>query len=248
MTSVPGNLRGEIVDLLGLEESGRVVERLGKAGDHEGDVGPSRRPDGHERVGGDMGRLVAQHHTVLGVLDRRAARPCERRSRLVEPVDDQERLRHPPPGHLRDRRLVEPGEDPQATPGGMDHAEQLDLVRAVAVDAEKPDQAVGPDPQEVVHDAGWSRLERPQLQLEPPAVDRGAGRGELLDAADVLRREPVVGAEQARRLLLLVALRHHAHLSRVFAAGSRTRCFSGRRSRAARLSRRGAGPPPLGRC
>lgn len=81
----------------------------------------------------------------------------------------------------------------------MHHPAQLDLVASVSVDAEKPDQTTFGDPEKVVELFGRSRPERLPLELQAPAVDGDASRGEILDLAEILRSEPSIRAKPAGR-------------------------------------------------
>ncbi len=138
---------------------------------------------------------------MLGVLDRAPGGAGEAGPGPIEPVHDQEGLRHAPAGQLGCRGLEQSREDTVAARGGVDHPADLDLVRAEAVKAEETDQAVGLCPQEVVDLPGGSRLEGPPLELEAATVHCNAGGGELFDSAEIARPEPWFGAEPAGRSL-----------------------------------------------
>jgi hypothetical protein len=66
------------------------------------------------------------------------------------------------------------------------HAAQLDLVEAVAVDAEKADEPALADPLQVVDLIVGTAPECSPFELEPAAVVLDAGGSEQLDPAELL--------------------------------------------------------------
>ena len=137
---------------------------------------------------------------MLGVLDGAADRSGEGGSGRVAAIHDEQRLGNAAAGHLGHRRLEQGGEHALSSRRRVHHAAQLDLVGAVAVDAEEPDDAARGGPHQVVDLVVGPGPERPPFELEPTAVHCDAGRGELLDAAQLLGWEAaLLGAEPARR-------------------------------------------------
>ena len=187
MTSVPGNRLASASTWTVPKMLGGKSERLGQAGQDEAGVAEHGLANGDERIGNDFGRLAAKRHAVLGVLDRAPDVAGEARPGLVEAVHHEEGLGHTPPCEFRSRGLEKPGEDPLAARARMDHSADLSLVGAVAVEAEKADEAVLSHPQEVVGPIRRPRLENAPLELEASTVRRDAGCGEVLDGAEILR-------------------------------------------------------------
>ena len=121
---------------------GGKSERLGQAGQDEACVAQHRVADGDERIGKDVGRLAAKRHAVLGVLDRAPDVSGEARPGVVEAIHHEEGLRHTPSCQFGCRGLEQPGEDPLPARARMDHSADLSLVGAVAVEAEKAEEAL----------------------------------------------------------------------------------------------------------